>query len=521
MKITSKYLIVPVNRFVANKTVLLYDEDGKLVFDFDAHLDTVSTKELMYYNVERFRGMELTVAVVPEMDITFEQTDICPVEGVYDDPFRPAVHFSAARGWLNDPNGLVYHDGTYHLFFQHNPLGTGWGNMHWGHATSHDLLHWTEQDTALFPHEMGAPFSGSGIVDERNVSGLSPDGKTLLFYHTAAANRTRLSKETNDTQCLAYSTDGGKTFRLYENNPVLPWQTGYNRDPKVIWCEELGVYLLTLYMDATKKMDENEYRFYESDDLLHWKYLQTLDLPDDNECPNIFLCDVENEPGEKRWVFAGAHDIYVVGHFDKTTRSFVIDSTSKKYFHHMGTQSYAAQTFSGTPDRCVRMAWLSPYCADSPFNGFMGIPTELSLVKLNGEYYLRGLPVRELEGSVCREETYRGNTTALLARKSACDITVTAPRDSEDFTISLYGLTCEVKCRENKFVCGEKFIPLSVTGGDVKLRIIADTLTWEIFLDDGLVYTVVQNTFDRNRNRLNVTSDAAEVTVKELENIHK
>lgn len=524
MKITSKYIVVPVNPQVEGKNVLFYDRDGRLVFDFSAKVDAVTTKFLMYYNMERFRGMELTVATEPEMDIEFPQVDERPMD-VYHSYFRPTVHFTAAYGWLNDPNGLVYHDGTYHLFFQHNPVGMGWGNMHWGHATSTDLIHWTEHDLAIFPDERGIAASGSGFVDTKNVSGLSPDGNTILLYYTREGGIvTKLAMEKGEKfhQYLAYSTDGGETFADYGQNPVLTWQTGYNRDPKVIWSEELGVYLLVLYMDASGHMDENEYRFYESDDLVNWKYLQTLILPDDCECPNLFLCNVENEPGEKRWVFAGAHDIYCVGHFDGESRQFVVDSDSKTFYHHKdGKQrSYAAQTFAGIPDRAVKMAWLTPYVSGTQFTGVMSIPCEMTLVKRNGEYYLKGLPVRELDTLVRHTETRHGSDPIRLSKHHAHDITVTAPRDSRDFTIRFFDLSFEVKCSDNTFRFGDTVAPLSYTGGDVSIRMIVDTVTVEIYLDEGLIYTVEGDMFDRNLNRLTVSYPDAKITVKELEGIH-
>ena len=144
---------------------------------------------------------------------------------------KPAWHFRPERNWINDPNGMVYHNGTYHLFFQHNPAGTGWGNMHWGHATSTDLIHWTEHDLAIFPDERGIAASGSGFVDMKNVSGLSSDGNTILLYYTREGGIvTKLAMEKGEKfhQYLAYSIDGGVTFTDYEQNPVLTWQTGYN-----------------------------------------------------------------------------------------------------------------------------------------------------------------------------------------------------------------------------------------------------------------------------------------------------
>ncbi len=508
MKITSKYLVVPVNLHMQRKKILLTDEKGTPVFDFDAYLDPESSL-LMYLDVERFMGMELNVAIEPEMEYEFAQTSERPMAGVYDSYLRPEIHFTAAYGWLNDPNGLVYHDGVYHLFFQHNPAGVGWGNMHWGHATSPDLLHWTEHDIALFPDEMGAMFSGSGIVDKNNVSGLSPDGNTILFYYTAAGGGNPLSAGAPYTQCLAYSTDGGKTLVKYDKNPVVPYFVDGNRDPKVVWCEELDCYIMALYMEGDR------YRLLESGNLLDWTPLQEIRLPDDNECPDLYPLECE---GEKKWVLVGAHDVYRVGHFDKETRQLVFDSESKHF--HFGNDSYAAQTYSDIPDRRVKIAWQRYEKPGTLFCGQMSVPVELSLVKVNGEIYQKACPVRELDSLTVKTETYSGVTTAPLSQTGAHDITIKAPKDSDDFTIGLFGRVIEVKPKENLLIHRSSQMPLSHTGGDIEIRLISDTMNMELFLDGGLVYASVGSVKDKYLNRLTVTVPDANITVKELKGIH-
>ncbi|MBE6598992.1 MAG: glycoside hydrolase family 32 protein [Ruminococcaceae bacterium] len=512
MRITSKYLIIPVNPQAQRKKVLFYDKDGRLVYDFDAQLDALTPMYSMYYDMARFMGMELSVSVEPEMDIAFAMTDTKPMAGVYNSCLRPTVHFTAAYGWINDPNGLVYHDGVYHLYFQHNPMGACWGNMHWGHATSPDLIHWTECDLALYPDETGTMYSGSGIVDTKNASGLSPEGKTILFYYTAAPQNSRLSEEGDKkyVQCLAYSTDGGKTLTKYEGNPVVQWIEDGNRDPKVVWCEELGVYLMALYIAR------DEYQLFESDDLITWKNLQTIRIPESSECPDFYPLTADD--GERKWVFTDADEIYAVGHMDAASRQFVIDNEAKKF--HYGTNSYAAQTYSGIPDRCVKIAWHTVTKTGTQFCCEMGIPMEISLVNVNGEYYMKALPVAELDGIVRRTDTYSGVKKTPLSKTAAHDITIKVPKDSEDFTLTVFGSTFEVKPSENLFSFGDKAMPISRTDGDVEIRLITDTVSVECFLDGGLVYAVFGNILDKNLNYLTVTTDKAEITVKELMNIH-
>lgn len=513
MKITSKYLIVPVNLQMRSKTIKLTDTDGKLVFDLTAYLDAVTPQFNMYVDIERFRGMDLTISTDPETDITFEMTDTKPMDGVYSSYLRPAVHFTAAYGWLNDPNGLVYHNGTYHMFFQHNPAGPLWGNMHWGHATSPDLVHWTEGDIALFPDETGTMYSGSAIIDRNNVSGLSENGDTILLFYTAAGENSLLSAGAKFTQCLAYSKDGGKTFVKHAKNPIIPHIVGGNRDPKVIYCEELGTYLLALYLDG------NDYALFESANLIDWTMIQKVVLPNDSECPDFYPLTVENAENERKWVFAGASDTYVVGHIDTEARRFVMDEEAKAY--HIGRRvSYAAQTFSDTPGRRIKIAWDGMDTRNTLFCCQMGIPCEMSLVKLDNNYYMRSLPVAEFDTLAVKTDTYAGCTKAILSRDAAYDITVGAPKNADDFIISVFGMTFEVKPAENIFRYAGQDIPLSYTGGDIDIRVITDTIGVELFLDGGLIYSTETCMLDKNLNRLTVTGERADITVKELANIH-
>ena len=158
--------------------------------------------------------------------------------------------FPRAAGWLNDPNGLVHYAGTYHMFYQHNPYGTEWGNMHWGHAVSRDLVHWRELPAALYPDAMGTMFTGCAVVDHHNSSGLGDGSQPpIVLVYTAAGEHARPREFY--TQCLAFSADGGSTWHKYDGNPVLPHQVGQNRDPKVIWHPRSGRWVMALYLEHT------------------------------------------------------------------------------------------------------------------------------------------------------------------------------------------------------------------------------------------------------------------------------
>ena len=199
----------------------------------------------------------------------------------YNQPFRPKFHFTSLKNWINDPNGMTYYEGEYHLFFQHNPLGQGWGNMTWGHAVSPDMVHWTQLPHALLPYGNGYMFSGSGAVDEHNSLGKQVgDTKTLVFIYSYALDSRKNfgvlppPAESNYYQGLAYSTDKGRTFHLLNDGaPVIPFQghdvdpKGTERDPKIFWHEPSKKWIIVLWLGESSG---GHIRFFTSDDLQHW-----------------------------------------------------------------------------------------------------------------------------------------------------------------------------------------------------------------------------------------------------------
>ena len=497
--IKNKYIVVPINMHSKWKKISFFEE-GKLVWDFDAHIDFISPRFYTYVNVSHLRGKTLTLTATPEIDMHFTFVDAIPAIGYYKEEFRPMVHFSAKIGWINDPNGLVYADGLYHMFFQHNPADSNWGNMTWGHAISEDLIYWYELDSALQPDSLGTMFSGSGIVDHKNVSGLKKGDKSpVLVYYTAAGSCSALSAGKPHTQCMAYSTDGGMTFTKYAGNPVIGHIEGGNRDPKVIWCEEMGCYILALYLDR------DEYALFTSDDLIHFTQLQRLHLRGDDECPDIYPLNVENESGVRKWVFSGASDYYLVGSFQNG--KFRPEQESKPYFYGHRT-SYAAQTFSDVPNRRIKIAWDVLHAPESVFENQMGIPVEVNLSKVGGEYRLRTLPVKEFESLRVNSETYRVRELEDFCRplhRKAYDIRLTAPKNSPDFAVRFFGYELRVKPSDNTLSYNDVVMPLSYTGGEIDLRIISDVLGLELFADNGLIYSVVGSTADYGIRYLTVT----------------
>ncbi|MBQ7364779.1 MAG: glycoside hydrolase family 32 protein, partial [Clostridia bacterium] len=409
--------------------------------------------------------------------------------------------FSAKLGWINDPNGLVYAEGRYHMFFQHNPADSNWGNMTWGHAVSTDLVHWKELYAALQPDSLGTMFSGSAIVDTRNVTGLKEgDHDPILLYYTAAGGNSAISHGKPFTQCMAYSLDGGVTFQKYAGNPVIGHIESGNRDPKVVWCEEMGCYLLALYLDR------DEYALFRSEDLLHFTELQRLHLVGDGECPAFYPLAVENEENVRKWVFSGASDRYLVGNI-KGSR-FVPSQESKPYFYGHRT-SYAAQTFSGLSDRRVKIAWDVLHAPESVFENQMGIPTEVKLYRIGEDYRLSTLPVAEFSSLRVKSECLSIDSSLGLRHplsRLPYEIEVKAPKETADFVIRFFGYELWVKPSENTLSYHDVVMPLSYTGGDITLRLISDVLGLEVFSDGGFVYSVIGSLADYGIRYLTVAS---------------
>jgi fructan beta-fructosidase len=322
---------------------------------------------------------------------------------VYHEPHRPQIHFSPKQKWTNDPNGMVYHNGIYHLFFQHYPDSTVWGPMHWGHATSKDLVHWQEQPIALYPDSLGYIFSGSAVVDKNNTAGFGKNALVAIFTH----HDPRGEKENrNDfqNQSIAYSTDDGKTWTKYAGNPVLknPGITDF-RDPKVCWYEPQKKWIMTL---ATK----DRITFYSSPDLKGWtkesEFGKELGAHGGVwECPDLFTLD---DNGKKVWVLivsinpggpnGGSATQYFLGDFDG--RQFTpIDNTTR--WIDYGPDDYAGITWSNTGNRKIFLGWMSNWnyaniVPATTWRNAMTIPRELKLKRAGKEIYVASEPVAEL-----------------------------------------------------------------------------------------------------------------------------
>lgn len=332
------------------------------------------------------------------------------------DCYRPEFHYTSERNWLNDPNGLVYLNGTYHLFYQHNPFGPDWGNMSWGHATSRDLLHWEEQPVAIPCDEHEAIFSGSAVVDEHNTTGFgTPANPPLVAIYTSAySDASPLAGR--QAQSLAYSLDEGRTWTKYQGNPVLDRASADFRDPKVFWYDgDAGSYWVMVAVEAVQR----QVVLYKSADLKAWEHLSTFGPANATggvwECPDLFELPVDGNPQDSRWVLivninpggiaGGSAGQYFLGEFDGVTfRSETTvtkglqqdDSRMRDYrWLDWGRDYYAAVSFSNMPDgRRIMIGWMNnwDYARETPtgtWRSAMSLPREVSLTRSGGQLTLR------------------------------------------------------------------------------------------------------------------------------------
>ncbi|TQJ41171.1 levanase/fructan beta-fructosidase [Arthrobacter sp. SLBN-112] len=332
------------------------------------------------------------------------------------DPFRPKWHYTSERNWLNDPNGLVYLNGTYHLFYQHNPFGPEWGNMSWGHATSGDLLNWDEQPVAIACDEHEAIFSGSAVFDELNTSGFgTPANPPLVAVYTSAyTDASPLAGR--QAQSLAYSLDEGLTWTKYHGNPVLDRASAEFRDPKVFWYDgDAGSYWVMVAVEAVQR----QVVLYKSDDLKAWEHLSTFGPANATggvwECPDLFELPVDGNPQDSRWVLivninpggvaGGSAGQYFLGTFDgvafrsgsTVTEGLQSDGSRMREYGWLdwGRDYYAAVSFSNMPDgRRVMIGWMNnwDYARETPtgeWRSAMSLPREVSLTRVDGKPALR------------------------------------------------------------------------------------------------------------------------------------
>jgi len=387
----------------------------------------------------------LTVLLLQELrvDVTFEAAD---------KEYRPKFHFTPAKNWMNDPNGLVWHKGEYHLFFQHNPFGRDWGHMSWGHAVSKDLLHWEELPVAIPEEESGAIFSGSAVSI----------GDEIVAIYTR-------DKDKRQTQCIAVSKDNGGTFTKFEGNPVLDLNMEHFRDPKVFPYKDHWIMALV-------KAEEHLVCFYSSTDLKQWTALSEFGKVGATggqwECPDFFPLSLD---GEEVWVLivslspGGIKNTsgtqYFIGDFDGKTFSPRYSTTEPRWLDY-GSHNYAGVTFNNEPNnKRIFMGWLSSWQkkahAETSWVGAMTIPRELGLTKVEGEIVLTQQPICD----------------------SMYELKVVAPNSG---TVGLQGFVRLGYNADTQSIFIDDYeAPYKVTDGQLHLKVVVDQSSVELFTGDG------------------------------------
>ncbi|WP_282165010.1 glycoside hydrolase family 32 protein [Cellulophaga baltica] len=434
--------------------------------------------------------------------------------------YRPQYHFTPPEKWMNDPNGLVYHQGIYHLFYQYYPDDIVWGPMHWGHATSKDLLHWKHKPIALFPDKNGYIFSGSAVIDTENTSGFgtkeNPPLVAIFTYHDIDGEKA--GKTDFQTQGIAYSLDNGETFTVYEGNPVIG-NDGIKdfRDPKVFWNEKANNWTMLLVAG-------DHLQIWQSDTLISWKKVSEFGKNQGAhggvwECPDLFPLKVAGEAKEK-WVLlisinpgapnGGSGTQYFIGDFDGTT--FTSTQEEDRWLD-WGTDNYAGVTYNNTPDgKRIFIGWMSnwSYARDTPtekWRSAMTIPRELSLEKINEQYELINYPITGLKKVLKSSNSFKANPIYSVAGLNISQSEIVFTTASRDFELSftnqkedrlkllfdgankqvvLDRATSGKTDFQEDFAKENQLMPIkNLPEGAVEVRILMDWSSIEVFINKG------------------------------------
>ena len=514
-----RYVLLPVQESAPSARVRVLS-DGVEVLSANVSLAVEKTDYQVPLDLGAWSGRDILLDIRtnrgrgvrrdPSDEVCWNEMTTAPV---YDrtnreKAYRPTYHFTPEYGWMNDPNGLVYQDGEWHLFYQFNPYGSLWGNMHWGHAVSRDLVKWDHLGVAIAPDALGSVFSGSAIVDQENTAGFGRNA--IVAMYTSAGD--------NQTQSLAYSNDGGRTFAKYPGNPVIVAENKPDfRDPKMFWDDQTRQWKVVLAAGQ-------EVQFYSSDNLKDWTYESSFGKDygcHDGvwECPDLIRLPFE---GKEKWVlilninpggpFGGSATQYFVGSFDgKTFRCDDLPTVTR--WMDYGKDHYATVTWSNAPaGRTVALAWMSnwQYANAVPtqqFRSANSVPRDLSLIRKGSEVILKSTPSPEMEALRGRPVKYKLGTApvdlfkspqrayelvirfTLPKKKGAAIVLSNALGEQVVFTYEAETQTFSMDRRGSGNVqFSEAFASVTTAparvGGKMELRLLVDSASIEAFGED-------------------------------------
>jgi len=482
MDVEHRFLILPVDGKAPMRRVKVA-VDGRVAREFDIKLAEGEPDFSTFLDLSSFHAKRLEVAArLPAgskaLGRISQSEAAVDSRSVYREKGRPQFHFTTRRGWLNDPNGLVFFEGEYHLFYQHNPYGWDWGNMHWGHAVSSDLIHWSELPIALYPREYGDwAFSGSAVVDRDNTSGFG-DGKAppLVAAYTS----------TGRGECIVYSLDRGRTWTEHSGNPVVRHS---GRDPRLLWFAPTKRWVMAVYDEEGGRRDV---AFYSSPDLKAWTFESRI--AGFYECPDLFELPVEGNPGKTLWVLSAADGAYLLGQFDGKT--FQPEPGGKQKTWH--GNFYAAQTYSDEPKgRRVQVGWAQGIdFPGQPFNQQMTIPCELTLRSTEDGIRLFANPVTEVDRLRVDDEGRAGfgfgpgedGAATMGLPSNLVDIRAELEFGTQgEFELGVPGATVTYDVARRTLSCNGTSAHLDPVGGSIKLRLLVDRGSIEVFANDGRV----------------------------------
>jgi len=495
--VTKQYINLPVSHKV-DRAKMSFEIDGKTELNFVIRLAQSKPDYWVFFDATPYKGKVLKIKYSgpPEgLSLVYQDDLINGNDSLYKEINRPQIHFSTRRGWNNDPNGMIYNEGEYHLFYQHNPFERDWENMSWGHAVSEDLIHWQELPVVLYPDTLGTIFSGTAVIDYDNTSGFGKDGlPPMIAIYTSDSHD-------NETQCLAFSLDKGRSFIKYVGNPVLDskgrWNSKDLRDPHVFWYEPDKRWVMVIY-----ERDGNS--IYTSPNLKNWDYQSHI--TGFFECPQLFELSVNGNPTNKKWVMYGASGTYMIGSFNGET--FMPEAG--KYYYGNGAL-YATQTFNNMPSadgRRIQIGWGRIVHPGMPFKNMMLLPTELTLKSTKEGIRLFNTPVKEIDNLHENEIAWQNlnaekASEALQQFNNPVSVRIKFKiklSHSTDAGLLLSGQTIFKYDMNQNQINGLFYSPEDRTSMEINADIIIDKTSVEVFVDNGsFSYAIERKSIHENK----------------------
>jgi len=511
--LTNALLNLPVKNGATSRRVTV-TVGGQAVRDFNIQLADGTPDWWSFVDVSAFQGQTATVTVnsLPPgstgLSSVVQANGIVGATNLYAETLRPQVHFTSKRGWLNDANGMVYYQGLYHLYYQHDPFNwDGSGQKWWGHAVSPDMVQWQEWPEGIYSHAYGDDvWSGSMVVDSANTSGFKTGTNDLIvaaYYSTARG------------ECMAYSNDRGLTYTDYPGNPVVVHAT-VGRDPHLFWYAPSNYWVMAVYDEA----GGGGISFYSSPNLRQWTYHSKIF--GFFECPDLFQLPVDGDTNNMQWLVCDASSGYLLGQFDGAT----FTPNTAKLPGHSGSAFYASQTFTTMPvgdTRRVRMGWAQIALPGMPFNQLMYFPTELKLRTLSAGVRLCSEPVAEVTNLIANE--YAWTSLTLPAgynplsgiRGTRFNLqTQFAPGKAQRIDFTFQGLTASYNPVTQQITCNGITNPLSPVNGVVQLQILTDRNTIEIFGNQGQLYMPLPASYPATNGLISLTCSGGTAVINSL-----